>query len=901
MEGSSFSNYLKGIMNLEERINTWRKELHSKRFLEEGVITELEDHLRDEIDQLVSSGVNEMDAFDEAVKKLGDLSSLEQEEKKARDKSESFLLPGLMRSFLKAGARHLNKNRLTSAINLVGLTVAFVAISFIGFFIYDELSFESHHPDYERIYRLSYSFQQEEGQVEKRAFSSGMWTDILADRNPAIEEPFRFLTISYGYISNPENNQSYYEEGVYWSDPNFFDFLSFELKYGRPEDQLANLNSIVLTEKTAKKIFGAENPVGENLKYVRRGNEVNFTVTGVIYDPPSNSHFQPDYIAHYQALQGIHGEQYRGWLDQNPRPGYIYSYLKINDPSAVPFIKEDLSKWWDEVIPDRAERMEPLLTPIADIHFNPPVKWEVDIPIDMSYIYGLMIIGSFIMIVALVNFTNLTTAQGSKRQKEIGLRKTLGSTKKQLKIQFFIESSLSVLIALLIAFVISYFLMPQFNQMIGKNIDFFTVTGSAAYLNVAIPLILIILAFAGSLPALYFTRKITHSFNMNLFFKPERVNSPSRNVLVILQFIVAITLVISTAVVYNQLNLINNGHLGKSRDTVIGIRTSRMGDSVQVSRYKTRIQSISGVIEHTLGEHLPKQSDYGRVDTKWLAGDKELYWNKFEVDGGFISTYDLKLVAGQNFVRRIQPNAVIINEAALKELNLPVEEAIGTFLREDSINYVYEGESGVIIGVVEDFVYKSVKQDIEPLVIVPNNYVEGVLTVKLGEGNKQPMLTQLEEIWHEVYPGRPFEYWFLDKEFERMYSQERRLGKLIPIFSGLAIVISLLGLFALTIFISELRKKEIGIRKVLGCSTTGVVRLLGWQYLKTLIPAVIISVPLAYFGLSKWLDGFAYRVNVDVGIILFSILAVTVIAMLTISLKTITAATSNPVESLKYE
>ncbi len=885
----------------KNRIDLWRRELHKHASFEQGVIVELENHLLDEIENLKKQGYADEEAFFKAKEKLGDVSVVASEERKVQKYGDGSLSIGLVKSFAKAGSRYFRKNKLSSAINLVGLTLAFTSVLFISFFIIDEISFERHHPEYEKIYRLSYSFQEEDGSVEDRAYASGMWSELLKERSTLVTDQFRFLNLSYGYVFNPEINRAFYEEGIYWSDPNFFDFLNFKMKYGRAEDQLRELTSIVLTEKTAKKIFGDENPVGRHLQYRRTSQVVEFVVTGVIYDPPSNSHFQPDYIANMQAIQGIFGEGRIGWVDRNPRPGYVFTYVKIDRPGDVPKVMEQADALFDEIIPDLGDRVTPLLTPISSIHFNPPIKWEIDTPINPSYIYGLGIIGIFILVVALINFVSLTTAQGSKRQKEIGLRKTLGGTKRQLNVQFFLEPFFSILVAITLSLALSALLTPYFNILIGKNVDFFELVLSSHFLVVAVPTFLMILLTAGLLSAVYFTRNVTSSLNLNDLLKPSRSDTRSRNVMVTLQFVIAIILIIGTITIYQQLELINNGGLGRNRESVIGIRTSRMGDATQVQLYKSRIATVPGVVSNTLGEHLPKQTGFGRINTKYLLEDRELYWNKFEVDSGFLQTYELRLLAGRNFDRGIQQNAVLINESALKVLGLTAEESIGKYLREDSINYVFRASDGIIIGVVEDFVYKSIKEKIEPLVIVANNWVGGVLSVRLGTGNKLETISSLEKVWHEVYPGRPFEYWFLDKEFEIMYSQERRLGRLIPIFSGLAIIISLLGLFALTAYISDLRKKEIGIRKVLGCSTEGILRLLGMQYLKTLIPAILVSTPIAYLGMNHWLNTFSYRVDVTIGIILISVAAIVLVSTLTISFKTLSSALGNPVESLKYE
>ena len=721
---------------------------------------------------------------------------------------------------------------------------------------------------------------------------------------PAIEETFRYLNLSYGYVENEATNRSFYEEGIYWADTNFFSFLNFPLKYGDAKDQLQNPNSIVLTETTAMLVFGEENPIGKPLRYVRNGVVVNFLVTGVIYDPPSNSQFKPRYVAQLEALQGIYGEEYRGWITRNPNPGYVFTYVRLNSPEGVADVQAALQDFWDTTLPERADFMRPLLTPLTDIHFQPAVRWELDTPISMSYIYGLLIIAGFVLVIAMTNFVNLITAQSSKRQKEIGLRKTLGSTRLQLQFQFFVESAFLIILAMAVALGIVVVLLPQFNDLIDKRIDLAIILGNSTILAGFVGFTLLVAVTAGLFPALYFTRKLTNGFNLNQFFKSERVNTLGRNALVVVQFTVAITLIISTVTVYQQLQLINSGKLGTNREAIIGIRTSRMGDANQAQRYRDEIENFSQVSSSTLGMHLPRQSDFGRIDTKYFAPDLQeeaFFWNKFDADGDFLKTFDLELIAGRDFRENIEPNVLILNEAAVRSMGLSPQEALGTRLREDSINYVFGGSDGIVAGVVRDFAYETVRKEVEPLVICANTEVNGALSVKLTAGNKATVIEQLGELWAEIYPGRPFEYWFLDHEFERLYNQERRLGKLIPLFSGLAVIIALLGLFALTAFISELRRKEIGIRKVLGCSTRGILALLSWQYLRTILIAVLIALPLAWFSMDSWLDNFTYRVNMNAFILGGSVLFVVLLSFLTISIKSLKAANANPVESLKYE
>ena len=668
--------------------------------------------------------------------------------------------------------------------------------------------------------------------------------------------------------------------------------------------ELNNLNSIVLTESTAIQVFGIDNPIGQNMRYVRRGIAIDFVVTGVIYDPPSNTQIQPKYVAHLQAVQGIYGEGDRGWVDKNPAPGYVFSFVKLNGPEGVPAVASALNSFWEEAIPERAEFMTPLVAKFTDIHFNPPIKWELSTTIDMSYIYGLVVIGAFILIIAMTNFVNLITSQAGKRQKEIGLRKTLGSTRGQLRLQFFTESAGMVLVAMVLAMLLMLMGLPRFNDLIDKNISVATLLEQTALVTGAIGFAIFILLIAGLFPAFYFTRKVRNNFNLNQLLKPQRGNTTGKNILVIVQFAVAITLIIGTLTVFRQLQLINSGKLGENREAILGIRTTRMGNVQQVQRYRNEIEKFSNVASSTLGMHLPRQSDFGRINTKYIAPDKgetAYFWNKFDADGNFTRTFDLELLAGRDFRENVEPNALILNEAAIKELDLSPEEALGLRLEEDSLNYSFGHSDGIVIGVVADFAYKSVKEKIEPLVICANTEVNGALSVRMLTGDKQETIAALGELWGEIYPGRPFEYWFLDEGFERLYNQERRLGKLIPLFSGLAILIALLGLFALTAFISELRRKEIGIRKVLGCSTQGILKMLSWQFFKTILIAVLIGIPLAWYGMEAWLTNFTYRVEVDIAVIGLAVAFVLLLSFLTMSIKSLKAANANPVDSLKYE
>ena len=446
-------------MDLENRIKRWKRKLYQQQHFEEGTIEELESHIRDAIDTMKKQGQSEEEAFNNAIDKLGPIALIDQQENLVNTHNASNWTLALLNNFIKISRRHFVKYKSYHFINISGLSIAFTGLIFIGIYLFDELTYEQMHPDHEKIYRLSYTLTGEDGKSEKQAYSSGSWAALLADEIPAIEDYFRFIKISYGYVSDPVKNEHVYTEEIYWSDSNALDFLNLPMKWGRKEDQLKDLSSLVLTETTAARYFGEENPIGKRLDFVRRERTIPLTVTGVIYDPPSNTHFQPQYLASIHALEYIYGEQNKGWITQRIRPGWCFSYIKLKDADAISMISNRLKEIWDTRIPVRSENMTPLITALTDIHFNPPIKWEIDSPIDVSYLYGLVIIGAFILIIVMTNYLNLTVAQASKRHKEIGIRQTLGSTKSQLRFQFILESFITIIGSMMVAVALVYVLM----------------------------------------------------------------------------------------------------------------------------------------------------------------------------------------------------------------------------------------------------------------------------------------------------------------------------------------------------------------------------------------------------------------------------------------------------------
>jgi putative ABC transport system permease protein len=892
--------------DLERNISVWKRGLRKSLWLDDGMILELEQHLRDQIDDLVYNGYSLPDAFQQAVKILGQVEKISQEESRNQFKHRSGTPFALWTHLVKVNLRRIFRYGFYNLINILGLALGITGFLLIGFYLNDEWNYDKMHPEYDKIYRLSYIRIAEDGSRQVQAYSSAGWPSLLKERHTGVEDYCRFLQVSHGYLSTENEESIFYEEGIYFTDPNFFQMFSFPMKTGNANQVIQNPNSIVLTETSVVKYFGDQDPVGRTLIF-RQGatRKMILTVTGVMYNPPSNTQFHPDFVASFQSLRSFYGGESFELLNQTLRPTFAYSYLKIRSPELKPGIISELNSALKEGLgKEEASRIEPVLTPLTAIHFyDPPMRWEFDHSTSRSYLRGLTFIGIFILFIAMLNFINMSTAQALQKGKEVGVRSILGSSKFNLRLQFLIETMLLVITATILSFLIIYLIFPYFKLLAGKNFSLASLITQFKVLGIMIGIILGTGLLSGIYPSLYLSgfspmKILRNTINLG------RNTLLVRKGLVILQFAVAILMIISAMVIYNQLQLINQGALADNRNQVVSIRTRLMGSRSQAESYRQEIMRDSRIIKASLGMHLPRQADFGRIDGKFIVrelGKNELYWNKFESDGYFPETFDLELIAGHDFNQDVDSSSFILNEAAVQSLGIAPEDAIGLEVEEDSINSKYTHLSGTVIGVVKDFPYASIKEQVNPLLMVASIGVEGVLSVKLARGDLPESIKFLESEWKQIFPGKPFEYWFLDQEFNRLYFQEKRLGKLVPIFTGLAIVIALLGLFALTTFVTEQRSKEISIRKVLGSTAGQILKLLSWEFIRLILIAMGIAIPMAILIMQSWLENFAYRTRINVPVILIGSVIVLSLSMLTISYQAIKSALTNPARGLRTE
>ncbi len=820
----------------------------------------------------------------------------------------------MIRSYLKIAWRNLRSQKLYSFINILGLTVGLSSFLLIYLYIHDELTYDQFHPEYEKIYKMSYWRQAQNGDIEAFATSGPAWGPRYKELYPEVEDYVILTHAGYpGYINRENEIEVYMEPDFKWATDNFFQFFHFNLLKGEREQVMETLNGVVLTESTAKKYFGDADPIGQNIVYNVTGVVANLTVTGVMEDPPANSHIKPSFIGNIQQLQQLYMQQYQyDMLSQNG-DAFAFTYIKVADPRVLDKISEDWKTYLQEsfannqnVRPETYNKVK--FTAIKDMHFEPEMKWEIEAPANASYIPIFILAAFLVLIIACINFMNLATARSAKRAREIGLRKTLGGTKGQLIVQFYGESFLMTSIALLLSCGVFALVLPLFNDLTGKDFEFWTVF-QPQFLGILLLLTLLVGLLSGSYPALYLSSFKPMSALRGIF-RTGRGAERIRRGLVVFQFAVSIILIVSTLVVQHQLRLIHDSNLGKDKDRILSIRLGGFGLGNRHEVFRNEIEQDPRFESIAVANHLPRLPHFGLINQTFRFPDRdneEIEWNKFDVDFDFAKTFDLDFLAGRDFSEDIRSdsNAIILNEAAVKALNVAPDEAVGLVITDQVFNQQLQQQvdiTGRVVGVVEDFPYKSVSTMIEPLVIwgTPSN-VDRILYVKMTPGDYDAKVEYLTSKWRELIPGLPMESWFMDFEFGRLYENERRMSSIFILFAGITMFIAILGLFALTSYITEQRKREIGVRKVLGASEGSLVRLLLSHFFKLVIISFVVAVPIAYLAMNSWLNGFVYRVNVSVGIVVLAGLIVAAVTLLTVGFDTYRAAIANPIKTLRTE
>lgn len=786
----------------------------------------------------------------------------------------------MIKNYLLIALRNIYRNKLFSTVNILGLAFGICSALLIFLWVNDELEYDHFHTNIDRLYRVMENQQYTDGKLYTFSSTPGPMAPFIKEKFPEIEKATRFTWDVTNLFQL--DDKSFYEVGRY-VDQDFLDMFSFQFLSGNPADALKGKNTIVITEKMAKKYFGDEEPAG---KVLLMNTKESFTISAVIKDIPKNSSLKFDYLLPFQFFF----DQNKSWMDEWGNNNINTFIMLRNGTNAQDFA----AKLKDEIKEhDKETNVKLFIQPFGDAYLYGDFENGVQSGGRIEYVKIFFIVAVFVLVIACINFMNLSTAQATKRAKEVGLRKVIGAIPSQLFRQFMGESFVTVCFGSIIAILLALLLIPSFN----------TVTGKALSLNVLDTRILIIFvviivftAFAaGSYPALFISE-----------FKPAQVlkgqlKSGSkatlfRKALVIVQFSLSIILIISTAVVFRQMSFIQNRDIGFERNNMF---YAWMDGDVQpkFETFKTRLLALPGIESVTASSQLPIDIGNSSSGVKWEGKDPNarILFSNLNVDFDFVQSMKMEMVEGRPFDKeRISDTSnYIVNQKAAEKFGFKNGTADQDLTMWD--------RKGKIVGVVKDFNFGSLHSPVEPLILRLDQDQLNCLLVRVKEGETEAALRETERLWKEYAPGYPFKYSFLNQDWEGFYKAEAQRGKVFNTMALLSILISCLGLFGLSAFSAERRTKELGIRKALGASMPGLVQLMGKEFAMLVIISACIGCPIGWYVMTKWLENYAYHVDVGYITLLLAAIVCLAISLLTISYHSIKVAASDPVKSLRYE
>lgn len=791
-------------------------------------------------------------------------------------------------NYFKIAFRHLRRDTFLSGINVLGLSAGIASCLLIALYIFNELSYDRFHKNASRIVRATMEMSY-----------SGNVTNVAVTGTRVLPEFKRvFPEVEDGVRTFPANPvvslgaKSFREKQFVYADSAFFEMFSFTLLKGDPRKVLNRPDQLVLTVSAAKKYFGSQDALG---KVLRVNNEKDYVITGIAEDCPLNSQIKFDMLASWSSLTDpVYTTE--SWFDASH-----YTYLLLRAPGIHKSLESTIQTYFKSLSEKDDKSGNNYLTihiqPLTEVHLNALVEGGFEPGNDVTYIYLFSIIALFILGIACANYVNLTIAKASERAKEVGLRKVVGASRKKLMVQFMGESFITVFIALVISLFLVEILLPAFNLMASKQLTFAALTEPAILKTLGV--ILIIISFLGGL----YPSMILSGFNTVNVLKGNYTSGSSgvwlRKSLVVFQFGISVGLIVSTFVIQHQLYFIQHKKLGYDKDHVIMLRTDEALLS-KLSTVKSTLLSNPDIVSVTICNQTPVF-----IPGKYSLSidDQEMLISGVRGDKDFIRTLGLSLLSGSDFTEREESAAflgsdslqrpVVLNESAVHSFGWTMEEAIGKKI-------MFQGRDSFVKGVVGDFHYSSMRETIGPIVIFIGKFTNRIV-IKLSGQNLPRTLTDLETKWTSLAPHLPFEYQFLDEEFNNLYRAETRIGKIFYAFALLGIGLACLGLLGLITFTAQQRTKEIGIRKVLGASILSIMTLLSKDLMRLICIAVCIALPTAWWLLEIWLQGFAYHTSLSFSVFVLAGLTTATVSLLTLGFQSVKAALANPVNSLRSE
>ncbi|MEK6479486.1 ABC transporter permease [Catalinimonas sp. 4WD22] len=823
----------------------------------------------------------------------------------------------MFKNYLRIATRNLLKQKFYALINILGLSIGLATCLLISAYLLDELSYDQHHENAEQIYRIN-GYYKMGGQEGSYAVVPGPFAQAVTDNYPEVISAVRFRQRGGTNLYDGEN--VYKENRVVYADSTVFKVFSIPMLFGDPNTALTEPNHLVISTDNAVKYFGSDweqnPPIGKSIQVGREKNE--YTISGIFENMPSNSHFHFDVMFSMASLEESRNDM---WLSNN-----FHTYLLLREDAepkllekklnetfktyAAPQLKQFANISMDEFI-EAGNAFLYTLQPLLDIHLFSNLQVEHEANGDIKYVYIFAAIAFFVLLIACVNFMNLSTARSAGRAKEVGIRKTLGSQRQQLIIQFLVEALVVSTISMVLALLMAEVLLPYFNDLSGKQLTFTSFKPEWVILAVLATILLVGL-MAGSYPAFFLSS-----------FRPIEVlkgkiskgmgNNWLRGGLVVFQFGVSIILIVGTTVVYQQLEFIRDMKLGYDKEHILVLHnTYYLGD--QIDAFKQEMLRNPTILNGTISSYLPANSisnNNSAIFRDRNPNDEHTtsvpWWS---VDYDYIETMGMNIVEGRNFSHEYSTDSmgIIVNESFVKQFELdsdeegPIGKLLSSFGEQPEEMFTFH-----VVGVVQDFHYQTMREKISPMVMVIGNekHMMGKSTAAISFRIKpediKKSISFLEAEWKKFVPELPFEYSFMDERFNNLYQADQKVGKIFTVFCCLALFIACLGLFGLASFTAEQRTKEIGIRKVLGASESQLVYMFSKDFTRLVLISFVTAVPLSYLAMNQWLQDFAYHINLGLGIFLFAGIIALLIAWITVSFQSIRAAHANPAESLRSE
>lgn len=862
---------------------------------------ELVEIIRGDLYEIYHSRIKKRSRFQSNVQFVADVLSTSRMISKNRGLNSN--KTGMYRNYFKVAWRNLLRFKTYSLIKIGGFALSIASCLLIALYILDEISYDKHTPDSERIYRLRNHWDKEGTMLVWPAMEAPMKKAIEED-NPGTESVGRLIPFAGWFLagSNMVNiegeERTIYEEGFVYADQEFIDIIDLPMKHGDRASALKEPNTIVISASKAEKYFGDTNPVGKTF-YLNGNKERSFRIGGVMEDLPSNSQFAFDFIITLTSEEFWDGEQ-SSWCCSN-----YMTYIKLHpgrDPVAFAENMKVIQEKYQvphfmsqnvEIAEDMRDHRFFSLQPLTDIHLYSTEMFDVFKNGDIRVVYMFGSVAFVILLLAIVNFINLSIAKSSTRSKEVGIRKVIGSSRAEVRTQFLMESFLFTFLSFFIGLLLAWVVLPLFNQIAAKSLHM--PWDDVWFLMASLAVVFFVSTLAGSYPSLVLSRLIPIE-TLKGKFRLGAKSGMLQSVLVTFQFTTCVVLIIATIVVSRQMDFILNKDLGFDKDQVILLRgTNTMGDQLRVLR--DQLKRLSEVKHVSSSSYLPISNMSRNGNSFWNDGrrseDKAISGQFWRIDEAYLETMGMKLLEGRNLSRDLATDSasVIINQQMVMELGL--ENPIGA--------KITNGDTYTVIGVIEDFHFEALTENIRPLAMAYGTWANETTSIRVNTDDMQTFISRITNEWDQLMPNQPIRIQFMDERFAQMYENVKRTGQIFSVFAFLAITIAGLGLFALSAFLVEQRRKEISIRKVLGATPANLFKTLSSKLVMLVFISLIFALPGGWYFMKEWLADYSYRINLSSDIFLISAISMVLVAIFIVSFEVVSAIKRNPAETLHAE